>query len=226
MSCRNVLDVATRHGEFVKKLQSGLKSYETITGIDNDPVAVQNAQEKCALPGVAFKAMDAYQMDFPDNSFDLVAISNSLHHLEEFPKVLTEMKRVLSPGGVLLINEMFIDNQGPAQQTHAALHTLEGVIDRALGQFHGDTFTRGEIVRIFCGLSLDNPVIFDDYETDPGLRQKLEKKLSTLPGKIAKMGNAPGIDYIQAGYASVQDLFSKNGIERCTQLVLMGSKAA
>ncbi len=43
--------------------------------------------------------VNAMEMDFPDNSFDIVYASNLLHHLPEPEKAIREMHRVLKPGG-------------------------------------------------------------------------------------------------------------------------------
>lgn len=45
----------------------------------------------------------AYEVPFPDNSFDVLICSEVLEHLEAYPKVLDEMRRVLKPGGKLCV---------------------------------------------------------------------------------------------------------------------------
>ena len=57
-------------------------------------------------------------MDYPDETFEVVAISNTLHHIEHYDKVLAEMLRVLKPGGFFILNEMYRDGQDAAQQVH------------------------------------------------------------------------------------------------------------
>jgi ubiquinone/menaquinone biosynthesis C-methylase UbiE len=79
----------------------------TIVGLDGDPVILAIARRKAAkerLPVQLDEGM-AYAMPYPDRSFDAVVSSLMLHHLTHDQQVrcLAEMKRVLVPGGRLVI---------------------------------------------------------------------------------------------------------------------------
>jgi ubiquinone/menaquinone biosynthesis C-methylase UbiE len=50
---------------------------------------------------VQFVAMDATRMDFPDASFDLVVSRAALEHIIPIEQALSEMARVVRPGGLL-----------------------------------------------------------------------------------------------------------------------------
>lgn len=47
--------------------------------------------------------MDARDLKFPDNSFDMVFSFHTLEHVPEPRRVLSEMGRVLQPGGIFLV---------------------------------------------------------------------------------------------------------------------------
>lgn len=51
-----------------------------------------------------FRLMDANALEFPDDSFDVVYGGGILHHLE-FERALSEVRRVLKPGGLMLFEE-------------------------------------------------------------------------------------------------------------------------
>jgi SAM-dependent methyltransferase len=71
------------------------------TGIDLTDAAVALARRRFELfnlPG-NFKIADAEQLDFPDNSFDLVYSHGVLHHTPDIPAAVSEVRRVLRPGG-------------------------------------------------------------------------------------------------------------------------------
>ena len=80
-----------------------------IIGIENN----QAGGEDCVVQGdryatmkgrkVTFLLMDGEKMDFGDNSFDVVLAIDVLEHLTNPVKVLQEIKRVLKPGGMLVI---------------------------------------------------------------------------------------------------------------------------
>ena len=56
---------------------------------------------------VAFQLADAKGLDFPDASFDTVFSNTILHHIPDPRPFLAEAARVLKPGGVLLVRDLF-----------------------------------------------------------------------------------------------------------------------
>jgi ubiquinone/menaquinone biosynthesis C-methylase UbiE len=68
-------------------------------GIDDNKIAVKLANEK----GVNVVIGDAYNLNFPDNSFDNVFMGDVIEHLE-FPDIaIKEVKRVLKTDGYFYI---------------------------------------------------------------------------------------------------------------------------
>lgn len=63
-----------------------------------------NLNQTGTYGGVTVEIMDAREMTFPDNTFDLVVSSATLEHVPDFWLVCDEMKRVLAPGGLLIVN--------------------------------------------------------------------------------------------------------------------------
>ncbi|HIF94022.1 MAG: class I SAM-dependent methyltransferase [Myxococcales bacterium] len=59
------------------------------------------------LPSVTFKSFGAEAIDEPDDSFDIVLMFKSLHHVPkaEMDTALSEIHRVLKPGGLAYISE-------------------------------------------------------------------------------------------------------------------------
>jgi SAM-dependent methyltransferase len=71
------------------------------TGVDLTEAAVQLARKRFELfdlPG-KFQTADAENLDFDDESFDLVYSHGVLHHTPETGKAIQEIHRVLHPGG-------------------------------------------------------------------------------------------------------------------------------
>jgi len=71
------------------------------TGIDLTDAAVDLARRRFDLfnlPG-AFRMADAENLDFPDESFDVVYSHGVLHHTPDTVRAVQEVHRVLRPGG-------------------------------------------------------------------------------------------------------------------------------
>lgn len=71
------------------------------TGVDLTEAAVDLARKRFELFDLAgsFRTADAENLDFPDDSFDLIYSHGVLHHTPETGKAIQEIHRVLRPGG-------------------------------------------------------------------------------------------------------------------------------
>lgn len=160
-----VLDVATGEGAFIRSLLAHLRGYLYIVGIDViEPT--QAAGSPFRAKQVRFVQMDAAHLGFQDESYDTVALSSSLHHLQDIPRCITETKRVLKPGGQLIIRETHREVHTAAQRTDRDLHHWVAEIDTALGEPHYPTFTRQELVDLAGGLGLHHLAFHDIPNTD------------------------------------------------------------
>lgn len=80
-----------------------------VTGVDLDPAMIDQAQANAARGNgtdgsrPCFEVGDVAHLAFPDESFDLVISTLSMHHWADPTAGLSEIGRVLSPGGQALI---------------------------------------------------------------------------------------------------------------------------
>ncbi len=76
-----------------------------VTGLDGDPKALEIARAKIAKSGLTITLDEgmAFNLPYPDNSFDRVFSGLLFHHLtrEDKERTLKEVYRVLRPGGEL-----------------------------------------------------------------------------------------------------------------------------
>ncbi len=75
-----------------------------VVAMDISEETVAHARRAFGRPGVHFLAGDCAALPFADGSFDLVAAFETIEHLERWRDLLTEARRVLQPGGVLLVS--------------------------------------------------------------------------------------------------------------------------
>lgn len=71
------------------------------TGVDLTDAAVELARKRFELFGLPgkFRTADAEQLDFPDETFDVVFSHGVLHHTPDINSAVREIHRVLRPGG-------------------------------------------------------------------------------------------------------------------------------
>ena len=106
----DILEVAVGTGLAFEKILAANPSGRN-EGIDLTDAMLQRAASKAAKSGTdnyRLRIGDAYNLDFADDSFDLV-VNNYMFDLlpaEDFPKVLAEFRRVLRPGGRLAMVNM------------------------------------------------------------------------------------------------------------------------
>ena len=75
------------------------------TGIDFSPSALSLAERRFNLEGKSgrFVAGSIVELPFDDGAFDLVYSNGVIHHLQETEQAVSEMHRVLRPGGVAIV---------------------------------------------------------------------------------------------------------------------------
>lgn len=102
------LDVGTGTGEFASELvRAGARR---VIGVDFVGAMLVAARGKAEQKGfghrVAFLAADALHLPFKDGSFDCVVNGFVLRNVADLPAALSEMQRVLKPGGRLVCLEI------------------------------------------------------------------------------------------------------------------------
>ena len=121
---KSVLDVATGTGSLAIDLS---KSAEKVIGIDLSSKMLDVAEKKRKNDNLSFLLMDASNMKFNDEEFDLVTISLGLHDmpLDIRTLVLKEVKRVLKRDGKLYILEYDLPQNPLGAVSSRLINTFE-----------------------------------------------------------------------------------------------------
>ena len=86
----------------------GLVSPGKVTGLDRSPDMIGQATALAAERGVQnveFVAGNIYDLDFEDETFDVVHAHQVLQHLTDPVAALREMRRVAKPGGIVAVRD-------------------------------------------------------------------------------------------------------------------------
>jgi demethylmenaquinone methyltransferase/2-methoxy-6-polyprenyl-1,4-benzoquinol methylase len=96
---RRVLDVASGTGDLALEIQTQCPQCEVVASDFCAEMLAHASNRGVKKTLVA----DALQLPFPDREFDVVTVAFGLRNMADYPAGLREMKRVLKPGGRLVI---------------------------------------------------------------------------------------------------------------------------
>jgi SAM-dependent methyltransferase len=99
----------------------------SVVGIDLTPAMVEKASAEAAAAGVenvGFELGDATALDLPDDAFDGAITRFSVHHIPAPVRMLEEMRRVVKPGGFVVVADHVTDDAGEAAAWHEQIERL------------------------------------------------------------------------------------------------------
>ncbi len=100
-----ILDVATGTGDLAIDIARKSNPQSEIVGVDLSEKMLELGRKK--VPGnVILQWGDVEALNFPDDSFDRVSVAFGVRNFEHLELGLSEMRRVLRPGGKLVVLEL------------------------------------------------------------------------------------------------------------------------
>ncbi len=116
---RDVLDAACGEGYGSHLLAARARS---VTGLDIGEDAIAHARERYRRDNLHFDHGDATKLPYEDDRFDVVVSFETLEHLEAQQTLLAGFRRVLRPGGFLIVSspdkKTYSDETGYANPYH------------------------------------------------------------------------------------------------------------
>ena len=116
----NVLDVATGTGDLALALQKRLNA--RVTGLDLSEemlkVAHQKVAHKSLSSHISLVQGDSENLPFGNDAFDAVTVAFGVRNFENLNQGLSEMARVLKPGGKMVVLEFSKPSKFPMKQLY------------------------------------------------------------------------------------------------------------
>ena len=116
---QHILDVATGTGDFAL-LSARMLKPASLLGIDISEGMLNVGRKKISEAGldntVTFKKDDCMNLSLEDASFDAVTVAYGIRNFEDLDRGLKEMRRILRPGGRLVIIELTAPQKFPMKQ--------------------------------------------------------------------------------------------------------------
>ncbi len=214
-----LLDVGTGTGNFITVLKESFSNTK-FTGIDPDTTSLEEAAE--VHPDVEFRNMTGEQLAFANNSFNAASISMALHHLPNVQQTFAEMKRVVKPGGWIIVNELFSDNLNPAQEVHKQMHHFRSTVDRLNGVCHNETFTRDEILEQIeiAGLKICTTFNQEKASIEPTSEEIAERK-NKLTEMLEKIKDKPEHNELKQQIPAIEAALKEHGFQMATRVVVI-----
>jgi len=117
---QEILDIATGTGDFAIML-ADIKP-KKIVGLDISPGMLEIGKKKVKEKGldnlIEMILGDSENLPFADNSFDAVTVGFGVRNFENLDKGLSEINRVLRPGGILVVLETSQPDKFPFKQLY------------------------------------------------------------------------------------------------------------
>jgi len=106
-----------------------------VVGVDLDAAKIEQAKQVFRRPNLSFEMLDATQMTFPDESFDVVGSFQVIEHISEASLLvfLRQIARVMTPTGCFVVSTLNVE------------HNRKGKADYLKPEFHVKEFTAPEL---------------------------------------------------------------------------------
>jgi len=141
-----VLDLGCGSGAFTPFIARTVGEKGKVYALDIQADMLKQLEKKLSRPenrdikNIKLIEGNAYELPFDDNSLDLVNMVTVLQEIPDRNKALHEVKRVLKPGGLFAVTELFPDPDYPWKSTTVKLGNGAGfVVDDVSGNFFNYT---------------------------------------------------------------------------------------
>lgn len=175
----DVLDIASGEG-YGSEMLSRVAS--TVIGVDIDKASVEHATRKYLRSNLSFKKGSCTEIPIPDKSVDAIVSFETIEHICDHDAMMSEIKRVLKPGGLLIISspekKSYNDTTGVVNPFHLKELSLPEFLELMKRNFEKVRLMGQRIVAGSAILAVDEAL-------GPGISYRysdLPEKIIPLPG--------------------------------------------
>ena len=167
---KTLLDVATGTGDLALAIQQRLPALE-ITGTDFCAEMLEIARRAGLKRTVE---ADAMQLPFDEGAFDVVTVAYGLRNMKSWKDALVEMRRVLRPGGTLVILDFSLPERPPWRSIYGFY--LQNVLPRLAGVIAGNRAAYDYLARSIQ--SFPSGVAMEELLRESGYDQPRTRRLT------------------------------------------------
>lgn len=224
-----ILDVGTGTGNFINIITSCYQTYDSITGIDTTEGVIELAKQNFDDDRIVFRNINGINTDYPNDYFDVVCLSNSLHHLEDIKKLFIEMKRIVKQSGVIIVAEMISNGLTKKQISHLKIHHFAAKTDRLRGDVHNETYSEPQIINVLTNntkLLIEKSWILKilGSNTDETLPDRFKWFEDTVSRLINRIPEHLQTDELKQEGQSVVEYIKEHGFDTCPTLIVVMKK--
>jgi len=216
------LEFGCGDGTFLKYLLNQNTSFKSITAVDINPGSVESAKSSLADYAIDFIIQETLPLGFDKHHFSCITLSNTLHHLRDKASVLAEIKRLVKPGGQIIVTEMISNGLSEPELTYFKLHCLRADIDRSHQIYHDATYASNEIEGMIedAGLMIRSKAIILNEKSGWVDESEIQSVTVTLDEMILNESLRPHYEGLKQKSQRVKDSLQKFGIKRPRQIYL------
>jgi SAM-dependent methyltransferase len=96
---RRLMEIGAGYG----RLADQYRGYDEVILLDYAPSQLQQARERLGDDGFCYVAADLYRMPLVDSCLDTAVMVRVMHHVQDPPRALSEISRVLTPLGAFIL---------------------------------------------------------------------------------------------------------------------------
>ncbi|WP_163728627.1 phthiotriol/phenolphthiotriol dimycocerosates methyltransferase [Mycolicibacterium psychrotolerans] len=130
---KQVLECSSGHGGGASYITRYLQP-ASYTGLDFNPDAIAFCKKRHQVPGLKFVHGNAEELPFPDNSFDALINIEASHAYPSLHRFLSEVNRVLRPGGRFLYSDVYGRQEFPAWEAELESSPMRMLSSRVINK--------------------------------------------------------------------------------------------